>query len=65
MYDTSCTLFKKIFCMNLHEYCMNLLMICARAFNGVMFFTVRNEVAKVMFLHLSVILFGGGVSLSA
>ena len=30
------------------------------------FITVRNEVAKVMFLHLSVILFtGGGVCLSA
>ena len=26
--------------------------------------TVRNEVAKVMFLHLSVILFTGGVSAS-
>ena len=28
-------------------------------------FTVRNKVAKVMFLHLSVILFTGGVCLSA
>ena len=28
-------------------------------------FTIRNEVAKVVFLHLSVILFTGGVCLSA
>ena len=32
---------------------------------GVTIFTIRNEVAKVMFLYLSVILFAGGVCLSA
>ena len=34
-------------------------------FHQRLIFTVRNEVAKVIFLHLSIILFTGGVCLSA